>query len=98
MRALVIGYGSIGSRHIKILKEMGFSITILSKQKGLPEKTFTNMLSGKNCPVVNIHINYLERTPRRELLINTAKKSIKLDLIEGSFQVNGEVEPFIFLL
>ena len=48
------------------------------------------MMTGKNCPIVNIHINYLQRIPRRELLINTAQNSIKLDLIEGTFQINGE--------
>lgn len=53
---------------------------------------FSMMMSGKNCPIANIQINYLERVPRRELLVNTAQKSIKLDLIEDSIQINGETE------
>ena len=54
------------------------------------DDVFSIMMSGDNCPVVNIQINYLERFPRRELLINTANNSIKVDLIEGKFQVNHE--------
>ena len=54
------------------------------------DDVFSIMMSGDNCPIVNIQINYLERVPRRELLINTASNSIKLDLIEGKFQVNHE--------
>ena len=54
------------------------------------DDVFSMMMTGKNCPIVNIHINYLERIPRRELLINTAQNSIKLDLIGGIFQINGE--------
>jgi predicted dehydrogenase len=55
------------------------------------DDVFSIMMTGENCPIVNIQINYLERVPRRELLINTAKNSIKIDLITGSFQLNHEV-------
>jgi predicted dehydrogenase len=54
------------------------------------DDVFSMMMSGDNCPIVNIQINYLERVPLREILINTAHNSIKLDLIEGMFQLNGE--------
>ena len=54
------------------------------------DDVFSIMMSGDNCPIVNIQVNYLERVPLRELLINTANYSIKLDLIEGTFQLNGE--------
>jgi predicted dehydrogenase len=55
------------------------------------DDVFSIMMTGENCPVANIHINYLERVPRREILINTAQNSIKIDLIAGSFQLNHEV-------
>jgi predicted dehydrogenase len=54
------------------------------------DDVFSIMMSGDNCPIVNIQINYLERVPVRELLINTTNNSIKLDLIEGTFLLNGE--------
>ena len=56
------------------------------------DDVFSIMMSGDNCPIVNIQINYLERVPRRELLINTANNSIKLDLVRGVFQLNGKEE------
>ena len=40
MRAVVIGYGSIGARHVEVLKEMGVDVSVLTKQKGLSERTF----------------------------------------------------------
>lgn len=33
MRAVVVGYGSIGARHARILSELGCAVTIVSKQK-----------------------------------------------------------------
>jgi predicted dehydrogenase len=61
------------------------------------DDVFSIMMSGDNCPIVNIQINYLERVPRRELLINTANNSIKLDLIKGAFQLNGDEEEQVKL-
>ncbi len=55
------------------------------------DDVFSIMMTGENCPIVNIQVNYLERVPRRELLINTAQNSIKIDLIVGSFQLNQEM-------
>jgi predicted dehydrogenase len=43
MRVLVIGYGSIGARHIEILKEIGFEVSVLTQQKRLPERTFHSL-------------------------------------------------------
>ena len=43
MSVLVIGYGSIGVRHVEILKEMEFEVSVLTKQKGLPERTFHSL-------------------------------------------------------
>ena len=33
MRALVIGYGSIGARHVKVLKEMGLNVAVVSRRE-----------------------------------------------------------------
>ncbi len=43
MRSLVIGHGSIGSLHAKILSEMDIEVCLVSNQKNLPYKTFTNI-------------------------------------------------------
>ena len=45
MKVLIIGYGSIGNRHAKILTVMDEidEVSILSSQKNLPYKTITNI-------------------------------------------------------
>lgn len=52
LKALVIGYGSIGKRHTDVLSEMGVfkSVSVLSSQSDLPYETITSMteISGLN--------------------------------------------------
>jgi predicted dehydrogenase len=55
------------------------------------DDVFSIMMTGENCPIANIQVNYLDRVPRRELLINTVQGSMKIDLIAGSFQLNHEI-------
>jgi predicted dehydrogenase len=40
---LVIGYGSIGSRHARILKDLGQEVAVVSQQTGLAFPTFPNV-------------------------------------------------------
>lgn len=42
-KALVIGYGSIGQRHVRILKEMGMEVTVVSKHAAISEYSFSNI-------------------------------------------------------
>ncbi len=53
------------------------------------EDTFTILMKTKRCPLVSIHINYLDRTSRREILINTQQDSIHIDLIQNTITING---------
>lgn len=39
-KALVIGYGSIGQRHVRILKEMGMEVTVVSKHVDTSQYSF----------------------------------------------------------
>ena len=48
MRALVIGYGSIVTRHVEILKEIGVDPSVLTKQEGLSERTFNSLKDALN--------------------------------------------------
>jgi len=38
LKVLIIGYGSIGQKHAKILKNLKCEITVLTKQKKIPFK------------------------------------------------------------
>lgn len=48
MRALVIGYGSIGIRHTEVLKSLGCIVSIVSKRKQSVERCFSNISDAIN--------------------------------------------------
>jgi predicted dehydrogenase len=48
MRALVIGYGSIGIRHTEVLKSLGCIVSIVSKRKLNIERCFSNISDAIN--------------------------------------------------
>ena len=50
------------------------------------------MMQTKRCPVVTVQLNYLDRVARREIIINTDKATIKVDLIQGTLQINDQTE------
>lgn len=45
-RALIIGYGSIGKRHARILSELKCQVAVVSEQKFLPVTTYTNVVQA----------------------------------------------------
>ena len=48
MRALVIGYGSIGMRHTEVLKSLGCIVSIVTKRKQSIERCFSNISDAIN--------------------------------------------------
>lgn len=46
MRALVVGFGSIGQRHSRILKEMGHEVAVVTSQSVHSHKTFASLSSA----------------------------------------------------
>jgi predicted dehydrogenase len=42
--------------------------------------------------MVSIHINYLDRIPRREILVNTDQHTIQVDLINNTLTIDGVQE------
>lgn len=55
---------------------------------------YTVLMETKYCPLVSIHMNYLDRTPRREILVNTQKHTIRVDLVKNIIAIN-DVEELI---
>lgn len=43
MRSLVVGYGSIGSRHVRLLEAMGHEVAVVSRRAGVFATTFPNV-------------------------------------------------------
>lgn len=58
------------------------------------EDIFALLLETKNCPVVSVQMNYLDRKVRREIIVNLKDYSIKADLVINTLDINGEMEKF----
>ena len=46
MKALVIGYGSIGQRHTRILRSLGFHTAVVSSQKTIDQVAFSSIIEA----------------------------------------------------
>ena len=53
------------------------------------DDAYTILMETNHCPMVSIHIDYLNRIPRREILVNTDQHTIRVDLINNTLTVNG---------
>jgi len=53
---------------------------------------YSLLLEMRRCPIVSIHVNYLDRVVRREVLVHTDQHSIKVDFVKGVFEVDGNAE------
>lgn len=52
------------------------------------------LMETERCPLVSIHMNYLDRIPRREISVNTDQHSVRVDLIKNTLEINGVHEAF----
>lgn len=50
------------------------------------------ILSSARCPVVTIHLNYLDHQPRRHWLVITESGSIEADFVRSSLTIDGKFE------
>ena len=50
------------------------------------------LLSFDRCPVATAQLNYLDRPGGRDMIINTAKHTIRADLLRGTLRVDAEAE------
>ncbi len=56
------------------------------------DDAFSLLMMTERCPLVSIHLNYLDRTPRREILVHTDEHTVRVDLIGGVFELDGVQE------
>ena len=63
----------------------------LSELEVETEDVVSAMLETRNCPILNLHINYLDRPPRREIIVNTKSQTVNVDLIRGTLQINSTI-------
>lgn len=55
------------------------------------DDAFSMLLSTTRCPIVSVQLNYLDRTGRRVLVVNTADHTFEADLVRGTLTVDREI-------
>ncbi len=58
------------------------------------DDAYSLLMETARCPIVSIHLNYLDRKPRREIIVNTMQHTMRADLSNSAFEVDGEREVF----
>ncbi|PWF48933.1 Gfo/Idh/MocA family protein [Massilia glaciei] len=58
------------------------------------DDVFSLLLTTPRCPVVSVHMNYLDRRVRRGVTINTLRGTLEADLATGSLHYLGVQELF----
>ncbi|MCG3771114.1 MAG: hypothetical protein JW384_02294 [Nitrosomonadaceae bacterium] len=56
------------------------------------DDSYTLLMETQRCPLVSIHMNYLDRVPRREILVNTDQHTVRVDLISNTMVIDGVQE------
>lgn len=56
------------------------------------DDAYTLLMETQRCPLVSIHMNYLDRVSRREILVNTDQHTIRVDLSENTIAIDGVQE------
>jgi len=80
LKVLIIGYGSIGQKHAKILKNLKCEITVLTKQKKIPFKIIQDKkeiikynpdyIIISNCTSKHIeYTNFLEKNLKKKIIL-----------------------------
>ena len=55
---------------------------------------YSILMKTRKCKLVNITMNYLDRNPKREIIVNTELNTYNINFIENTFNKNGIVEFF----
>lgn len=58
------------------------------------DDAYSILMETELCPLVTIHMNYLDLTPRREISININKETIFVDLIGNTLRINDNGETY----
>lgn len=54
------------------------------------DDVYSILLSTKRCPIVQLQMNYLDRSSRREMIVNTDTNTYKIDLKNGLYECNKD--------
>ena len=55
---------------------------------------YTILMETAICPILSVHLNYLDRVPNRFIIVNTDKNTIKTDFISKTITIDDKKENF----
>ena len=58
------------------------------------EDNYSILLKTEKCKAVQIHLNYLNQEPKRQIIINTLNNTYEANLIKKTLTINGKVKSF----
>ncbi len=56
------------------------------------DDAYTLLMETQRCPLVSIHMNYLDRVPRRDILVNADQHTVRVDLIKNTIAIDSVQE------
>lgn len=56
------------------------------------DDSYSLLLETQRCPSVTVHLNYLDRVPRRDITVNADERTLHLDLIGNTLVADGKRE------
>jgi predicted dehydrogenase len=56
------------------------------------DDSFALLAETERCPLVSVYLGYLDRAPRRRIVVNTDMHTLSADLIDGRVARDGEAE------
>jgi hypothetical protein len=56
------------------------------------DDSFTILMATERSPSICLHLNYLDRIARREIIVNTNDHTIRVDLEQGALALNDRIE------
>lgn len=66
----------------------------LSRLEIASDDTYGIMIETRECPVVTLQMNYLDRLGRRRIIVNGEERTFELDFVAGRLMVNSDCEEF----
>ena len=77
--------------HCKKVTSLGGKLSQLDIDS---DDIYTILMETAICPILSVHLNYLDRVPNRFIIVNTEKNTIKTDFISKTITIDDKKEYF----